>query len=896
MKNCRYPDQPGQQIRTMGKDIYLIDGHALIFKMYYAFLRRPMINSKGVDTSILFGFTKYILEMIEREKPTHLAVAFDPPGGTFRNEIYPEYKATRDETPQLVIDSLEPLSEICRALKIPVLMIPGYEADDVIGSMAKKCEKEGFTVYMVTPDKDYGQLISEHIIQYKPGKAGGERELIDRKAICEKYGIQRPEQVIDMLTICGDTSDNVPGVRGVGEVGAGKLIAKYGSVGNIYSHLEELTPRQRDAFIEAESHIGMSHTLVTIRTDIRIDLDPEEAAVRYDYAPEAADLFTGYEFSSLIKYISHVVPSGTGKKKKPEIEKLPPAEFCVKAAEAGIFSMVPAQGGGGVFPAGPVLTVGTVIGETNYCSSGTCDEFRSIIEDGNLQKCGYDFKAQINALGKSGIMINGRLLDIELMHYLINPEKSHKVGILAMSYLGISLDESPDGPVQKSLFEAGNEVPADSRDTEAIVDVLLSQKIMEELSKTGADKLYRKMEEPLVRVLARMEKTGVRVDLSQLRDYASSLREELRERQERIREMAGEPDLNISSPRQVGIVLFEKLALDPKAKKTGHKQYYSTDEETLAALQDRHPIVNEILEFRAVKKLLSAYIEPFPGFINPVSGKVHTTFNQALTATGRLSSSKPNLQNIPVRTERGREIRKAFIPSTPEGLILSADYSQIELRIMAHLSQDAHLIDAFRHGLDVHAITAAKIFGISPEEVTADQRRIAKTANFGIMYGISAFGLAQRLKIPRAAAKKIIDDYFLNFPAISAFIDNTTAYAREHGYVETLFGRRRYLPDISSRNATVRSLAERNAVNAPIQGTSADIIKIAMIRVDAEMQARGLKSSMVLQVHDELVFDAVPEETGTLEEIVVKKMQNVIELSVPLTVECNYGKNWLEAH
>ena len=404
------------------------------------------------------------------------------------------------------------------------------------------------------------------------------------------------------------------------------------------------------------------------------------------------------------------------------------------------------------------------------------------------------------------------------------------------------------------------------------------------------------MEEPLVRVLARMERTGVRVDLSQLRDYASSLREELRERQERIREMAGEPDLNISSPRQVGIVLFEKLALDPKAKKTGHKQYYSTDEETLAALQDRHPIVNEILEFRAVKKLLSAYIEPFPGFINPVSGKVHTTFNQALTATGRLSSSKPNLQNIPVRTERGREIRKAFIPSTPEGLILSADYSQIELRIMAHLSQDAHLIDAFRHGLDVHAITAAKIFGISPEEVTADQRRIAKTANFGIMYGISAFGLAQRLKIPRAAAKKIIDDYFLNFPAISAFIDNTTAYAREHGYVETLFGRRRYLPDISSRNATVRSLAERNAVNAPIQGTSADIIKIAMIRVDAEIQARGLKSSMVLQVHDELVFDAVPEETGTLEEIVVEKMQNVIELSVPLTVECNYGKNWLEAH
>ena len=880
----------------MGKDIYLIDGHALVFKMYYAFLRRPMINSKGADTSILFGFTKYILEMIEREKPSHLAVAFDPPGGTFRNEIYPEYKATRDETPQLVIDSLEPLIEICKALKIPVLMLPGYEADDVIGSMSKKCEKEGFTVYMVTPDKDYGQLISEHIIQYRPGKAGGERELLDRKAICEKYGIQRPEQVIDMLTICGDTADNVPGVRGVGEIGAGKLISKYGSVGNIYRHLDELTPRQREAFKDAEGHIALSQTLVTIKTDIPLDMDPEEAAVRYDYSPEVADLFIKYEFSSLLKHIKHVVPARSSRDKRPEIKEISPEEFCRKAAGAGIFSMVPSFTGEGIYQAVSSLTAGLVSDGMNYCACGSCTEFRSIIEDSGLTKCGYDFKAQINALERNGIGLEGSLLDIELMHYLINPEKSHKVGILAMSYLGISLDEDSVAPVQKSLFEADTEVRTSSRGAEAVIDVLLAQKIMEELSKTGADRLYRRMEEPLIRVLARMERTGVRVDLSQLRSYASSLVEELAERQERIREMAGEPDLNISSPRQVGIVLFEKLALDPKAKKTGHKQYYSTDEETLAALQEKHPIINEILEFRAVKKLLSAYIEPFPGFINPVTGKVHTTFNQALTATGRLSSSKPNLQNIPVRTERGREIRKAFVPSTPDGVILSADYSQIELRIMAHLSQDAHLIEAFRKGLDVHSITASKIFGTAPEEVTADQRRIAKTANFGIMYGISAFGLAQRLKIPRASAKKIIDDYFLNFPAISAFIADTTEYAREHGYVETLFGRRRYLPDINSKNSTVRSLAERNAVNAPIQGTSADIIKIAMIRVDEEIQARKLKSRMVLQVHDELVFDAVPEEIVALEEIVVEKMQNVIELSVPLTVDCNYGKNWLEAH
>lgn len=879
----------------MGKNIYLIDGHALIFKMYYAFIRRPMINSKGIDTSILFGFTKYILELIEREKPTHLAVAFDPPGGTFRNSIYPEYKATREETPQLVIDSLEPLTELCKALRIPVMMVPGYEADDVIGSMSRKCEKEGFTVYMVTPDKDYGQLISDHVIQYKPGKAGGERELVDKEAICRKYGIQRPEQVIDMLTICGDTSDNVPGVKGVGEVGAGRLIAKYGSVENIYRHLDELTPKQKAAFEEAEDHIEMSHTLVTIRTDVETGLDPDDAEVRSDYAPEVADLFEKYEFKSLSRFISHIEPVRK-EEKKLEIREISPAEFQRTAQRAGIFSMAADFCGEGIFATVAKLTVGTVIDGVNYCASGKHSDFRDIVEDGRIRKCGYDFKSMINALDRDGVTVGGTLLDIELMHYLINPEKSHKAGILAMSYLGINLEEGTGQPVQKSLFEENDVADIGPRNMEAVADVLLADRIMKELAETGADRLYLKMEEPLVRVLARMERNGVKVDLPQLKKFETELRAELAGIQAGIREMAGEPELNISSPMQVGIVLFEKLALDPKAKKTGSKGYYSTDEETLAAIQDKHPIVNDILEFRAVKKLLSSYIEPFPGFINPVTGKVHTTFNQALTATGRLSSSKPNLQNIPVRTERGREIRKAFIPSAPDGVIMSADYSQIELRIMAHLSGDAHLIEAFRQGKDVHAITAAKIFGIDADEVTPDQRRIAKTANFGIMYGISAFGLAQRLKIPRGDAKKIIDDYFTNFPAVSAFISDTIASAREKGYVETLFGRRRYLPDITSRNATVRALAERNAVNAPIQGTSADIIKIAMVEVDRQMQAQGLKSRMVLQVHDELVFDAVQEEIGTLERMVVEKMQNVIELSIPLTVECNYGKNWLEAH
>ena len=880
----------------MGKNIYLVDGHALIFKMYYAFIRRPMINSKGVDTSILFGFTKYILELIEREKPTNIAVAFDPPGGTFRNKLYPEYKANREETPQLVIDALEPLTEICKGLRIPVLMVPGYEADDVIGSVARRCEKEGFTVYMVTPDKDYGQLITDRIFQYKPGKSGSEIEIVDRKAICEKYGISSPSQVIDMLTICGDASDNVPGVKGVGEVGAGKLISTYGSVENIYAHLDCLTPRQRAAFLEAKDHIDMSHTLVTIRTDVEVDLDMRDTAVTKDYSPEIAELFTRYEFSSLSRYISHVAAESKAGNASLEIREVEPAEFCRLAAGTRLASLVPVLSGDGVFSNVVRLTAATVSDGTNWCASGDCRDFIGIIEDKDIKKCGYDLKALVNALENSGMKLEGQLFDIELMHYLVNPEKSHKIEILAMSYLGIMLDAAAGTPVQKSLFEMDEKKPVESGNMEAVVDVLLTGKIMEDVRRLGAEQLYEKIEEPLISVLAAMEKTGVKVDLQQLHEYAAGLRKELDERQERIREMAGEPELNISSPMQVGIVLFEKLALDPKAKKSSHRHFYPTDEETLSALRDKHPIVNEILEFRTVKKLLSSYIEPFPGFVNPVTGKVHTTFNQALTATGRLSSSKPNLQNIPVRTERGREIRKAFVPSSPEGLILSADYSQIELRIMAHLSHDIHLTEAFKQGLDVHSITAAKIFGISPDEVVPEQRRIAKTANFGIMYGISSFGLAQRLRIPRNYAKKIIEDYFSNFPAISGYIEATIESARQKGYVETLFGRRRYLPDIGSRNSTVRSLAERNAVNAPIQGSSADIIKIAMTDVDREIRGMGLRSRMVLQIHDELVFDAVQEEIDVLKRIVVEKMQNVIELSVPLTVDCNYGKNWLEAH
>jgi DNA polymerase-1 len=879
--------------------LFLIDGHALVFKMYYAFLRRPMINSKGADMSILFGFTKYILELIEREKPTHLAVAFDPPGGTFRNEMYPEYKANRSETPQLIIDSLEPLCELCRAMGFPVLMIKGFEADDVIGSMAKRAEKEGVEVYMVTPDKDYGQLISPNIIQYKPGKAGGDNELVDVDKVCLKYGIDRPEQVIEILTLCGDSSDNVPGVKGVGEVGAGKLIAKFGTVENIYAHLDELTAKQKEAFVGAEGHIWLSHDLVTIKTDIKIPVNTSEMAIAGEYTPEVADLFEKYEFGSLRKFLGNVQPAAPKAEKKLIFNEISPAEAVAMAVKEGRCAIITEGAETGMFQPLGNVTVSVMNEGGCFVAKGTAEDFRSIIEDAAITKYGYDLKAQKNLLGRNGMTLSGKYMDIELMHYLVNPEKSHKIDILAKSYLDINLEDSMPQKEEKplSLFDEPVEEESTDRFAEAAATIMLGEKIWEEMSGLDLNGLYDTMEEPLLKVLSDMEIEGVRIDMVQLRRYAAALATEMNGIQDRIRSMAEEPELNIMSPKQVGVLLFEKLGLDPKIKpKAGVRYSYPTDEDTLNNLADKHPIINEILEYRGVRKLLSTYIEPFPNFISPVTGKIHTTFNQALTATGRLSSSKPNLQNIPIRTERGREIRKAFVPSRPDGVIVSADYSQIELRIMAHLSCDTHLIEAFRNGQDVHAMTASKIFGIPLEEVTADQRRIAKTANFGIMYGISSFGLAQRLHIGRAEAKKIIEDYFANFPAISSFIEDTLTSARETGYVETIFGRRRYLPDINSKNGTVRALAERTAVNAPIQGTSADIIKLAMINVNRRLEAEGLQSRMVLQIHDELMFDAVAGEVETLERIVREEMENVTQLSVPLTVECNHGNNWLEAH
>ena len=880
--------------------LLLIDGHALVFKMYYAFLRRPMINAKGQDMSILYGFIRHLLEMIEREQPTHVAVAFDPPGGTFRNEMYPAYKGTRPPTPQLIIDALEPLTELVRAMNIPVLMVPGFEADDVLGSAAVQFAGDNLDVYMVTPDKDYGQLIGPHAFQLKPGKSGSEAELVTGEILCQKWGIARPAQVIDMLAICGDSADNVPGVKGVGEVGAAKLIAQFGSMENIYAHLDELTPRQQEQFRQAEPHMALSKALVTIKTDMTLPVTLEDMRYTGQFQPRLAELFNFYEFASLKKYLEgHIeeIPDQVGddgrvgndgreategggsstKVAAPAAEKAPPAEV-LKAAKA-------------TGKAGIIVNERTVLlSADGKVASVGLQEAKALLEDDKVAKYGVDLKRAANRLSDEGIALNGHWWDIQLMHYVLNPERSHELPALAQNYLGVSLEASAPATTG-SLFEEAPEEDDSARMLEAAVLVPLGDKLREELPD-----FYDRMEEPLAKVLAQMERDGVKVDMAQLKVFEGGLRRELTEREARIREMAGEPELNISSPKQVGDLLFDKLQLDPKAKKGGAKGQYSTDEATLLAIADRHPIVDEILEFRAVKKLLSTYIEPFPGYISERDGRVHTTFNQALTATGRLSSSNPNLQNIPVRTERGKEIRKAFVPGTPDGVIVSADYSQIELRIMAHLSCDAHLVQAFRDGVDVHAATAAKIFRIPVEEVTREQRTMAKTANFGIMYGISSFGLAQRLHLSRSAAKELIDGYFASFPAIRSFIDDSIAFARENGYVETLFGRRRYLPDISARNATVRALAERNAVNAPIQGTSADIIKLAMIGVARRLKEEGLRSKMVLQIHDELLFDALPEEVPALSALVKEVMENVIRLSVPLTVDCSAGANWLEAH
>ena len=866
--------------------LFLIDGHALIFKMYYAFLGRPMVNSKGEDTSIIFGFTKYLLELLQKEKPTHMAVCFDPPGGTFRNRLYPEYKANRPETPTLIVQALEPLSRIVRSMDIPVVMVNDYEADDVIGSLARKFSSSQMDVYMVTPDKDYGQLVSEHVFQYKPGKGGGESEVLSQKEVCEKYGISSTSQVIDMLAICGDSADNVPGVSGVGPVGASKLLQKYGSVEGIYEHLQELTAKQQEAFRNAQGHIALSKQLVTIDTQVPVDVSEEQLRFSSELDGSLLSIIKEHEMPSLERTIKSLwTVREEGGKKKSEDRTLVYRQESSDALrslikKAGRLSFVLSSDEIYVACEGSVAV-------------DKAQKFADILSDGQIEKIGYDIKSSIKALYDIGIGLEGHFLDVQLMHYVLNPERNHHLEAIVREILGVEIEEGSDAAQAPTLFDD----PQSFQSSDSLFRSVCSlwetaPKLYESLSQVRG--VYDDIEEPLIQVLAQMERVGVKIDVNELREFASSLRERMAECESRIRAVAGNANLNVASPKQLGELLFEKLKLDPKIKKTARGSY-PTDEETLSSLSGKSPVIEDILQYRAARKLLSTYIEPIPGFISEKDGRVHTTFNQALTSTGRLSSSNPNLQNIPVRTEEGQQIRKAFVAS-PGNVIMSADYSQIELRIMAHCCGDEHMIEAFRNGLDVHSAMASKIFHKELDQVSSQDRRMAKTANFGIMYGISAFGLAQRLDVSRAQASELINDYFASFPSIKVFLDKVLQDARADGYVQTLFSRRRYVPDVNSSNGNVRSVAERNAINAPIQGTAADIIKLAMVGVHRELNRRGLKSKMILQIHDELLLEVPQSEIEEVKDLLIKQMENVTSLSVPLTVECNYGKNWLEAH
>ena len=779
------------------KTLLLIDAYAMIYRAYYAFIRAPRMNSRGENTSAIFGFIVTFEDLLKRLKPSHIAVAFDPAGPTFRHEAFEQYKAQRQETPEDIRWAVPRIKQILQAMNVPVLEVPGYEADDLIGTLAHKAEKEGFEVYMATPDKDYGQLVSEHIFIYRPRHTGG-FEKLGPQEVCEKYGLQNQSQVIDLLGLMGDSSDNIPGCKGVGEKTAVQLLQQFGSIDNLLANTDQLKGALQRKVQEQVEDIRFSYFLATIKTDVPIDFDAQSLVYQEKNWDKLAPLYRDLEFNSLLK-------------------QAPSQQNTLPSGKSGV-------------------------GSKKFTKTeATLDLFASIDPETTPLPLRNDTEGLPNDTSDS---VEGRLVS-----YLLNPEVAF----------------NPNQPINWDALKADSSLW----------------------------NLYQEVELPLSAILREMEQAGVRIDVPMLKQAETQLNEELQTLEQQIYTSAS-TTFNINSPKQVGEVLFDQLQLDAKAKKSKNGQY-STSEEVLLALKPKHPVVGMILAYRELKKLISTYISALPTYINPATGKIHTTYNQTVTATGRLSSSNPNLQNLPIRSERGQLIRQAVIPD--EGcLFLSADYSQIELRLMAHFSQDPHLVEAFRSGQDIHAATAAKIFNVPIEDVTKDQRRQAKTANFGIIYGISAFGLAQQLDCSRSEAKALIDGYFAAFPGVIDYIEQQKQLAREQGYAVTLFGRKRYLPDILSHNATVRSFAERNAVNSPIQGTAADIIKMAMVTIHRRLKEEGLKAQMIMQVHDELNFNVPQNEVDKVREIVVNEMQNVVHLTVPLIADCGVGTNWLQAH
>ena len=917
--------------------LFLLDAYALIYRSYYAFLKNPRINSKGLNTSAIMGFVNTLNEVITKEQPTYMAVAFDH-GKTFRHEAFPAYKAQREETPEDIRASVPIIKDILEAYHIPVLQADGFEADDVIGTLATAAEREGIETYMLTPDKDYGQLVGGNVYIYRPRHGGG-YDTLGESEVTQKYGIATTAQVIDLLALMGDSADNFPGCPGVGEKTAAKLITQFGSIDNMLAHTDEIKGKLREKVEGAVDDIRMSQFLATIRTDVPIALDLEKMKMTSPDEERLEKIFQELEFRALTDKIIKKVKntpknddlqldlfgefaaesqgepknaSILGLKETPHDYKLIESEeearkirdyFLTKEilsfdTETTSTNAIDAELVGLSFAVEEFKAIYVAVPAEREAAQRMVDIFRPLYEDEHIMKVGQNIKYDYEVLRRYGIEVRGPMFDTMLAHYIVQPELHHNMDYMAETLLGyqtIHIDQliGPRGKGQRSMRDLQPQEVYEYAAEDADVTLRLKNVLEQKLKEVDGERLFYDIEMPLVPVLAEMELTGVCLDTAALAETGKNFNRRLAEYEQKIYAEAGET-FNISSPKQVGDILFGKMKIVDKPKKTKTGQYV-TSEEVLTQLRSRAPIVDDILSYRGLKKLLGTYVEALPRLINPRTGHIHTCFNQAITATGRLSSSDPNLQNIPIRDDDGKEIRKSFVPE-PGCLFFSADYSQIELRIMAHLSQDEHMLDAFRSGTDIHAATAAKIWHVPVEEVTPEQRKKAKQANFGIIYGISTYGLAQRMNISNSEARQLIDDYFATFPRVKAYMDEAIATCREKGYAETIYHRRRYLPDITSRNATVRGFAERNAINAPIQGSEADIIKVAMIHIFKRFAAEGLRSRMILQVHDELNFSVYPEEREQVERIVIEEMENACRLSIPLTADAGWGANWLEAH
>jgi DNA polymerase-1 len=937
--------------KSIDKKLFLLDAYALIYRAYFAFAKNPRINSKGQNTSAAFGFTNVLIDIIKTEKPTHLAVVFDPPGGSVhRIADFEAYKAHREEMPEDIRNMIQPIKRIVEAFNVPILEVNGYEADDVIGTLAKIAETKGYTTYMMTPDKDYGQLVSEHTFIYKPGRMGNPPEILGVKEVCEKFEVENPMQVIDILGLWGDSADNIPGIPGIGEKTAKALIQKYGSMEALLENAHELKGKQQENVINFADQGRVSKMLATIVTDLEVDFN-EDALVMCDVNVEKVkEVFTDLEFRNLARrvigeeIVVTAAPAPAGKSKIDtaqldlfgvqsmlvDQEPSPTADYKTIATEKPSYHLITS-------PEERKELLEILLQQKEVClDTETTDldalhadlvglsfsykareafyvavplnfdeaksivhEFEAFFHSTSIEKIAHNIKYDLKVLNRYGMHVAAPTFDTMIAHYLINPESKQSMDFLSEFYLkykpiSIEMLIGKKGKGQGNMGDLKPEEISDYACEDADITLQLKKLFEPEIQKEHLKELFYNMEMPLVEVLKDMEQEGISIDVKALNDYSSDLEKHLLVLEKSIRESAG-TDFNVDSPKQLGEVLFDYLKIDPKAKKTKTGQY-ATSEDVLSKLEKAHPIIPMILEYRQLRKLKSTYVDPLPTMTDRVDGRIHTNFMQTVTATGRLSSNNPNLQNIPIRTEKGREIRKTFIPRDADHVLVSADYSQIELRIIAALSGDVQMIEAFRSGHDIHTATASKVFNIPMEEVTREQRSAAKAVNFGIIYGQSAFGLAQSLNISRTEAKAIIDSYFEQFGALKSYMDAVMVDARDEGYVETIMKRRRYLPDINSANAVVRGFAERNAVNAPIQGSAADIIKMAMIRVHHALKNHHLKTRMILQVHDELVFDVPNDEVDVVKALVKESMEHAVEVGVPLEVEVGVGGNWLDAH